>query len=128
MRKLLLFPTLATAALTYAVSLAPVASAEPNPVGCEKEYFCVFERPGQTGRVMVKTKGNWTGSVSGQSIFNNGIAHPGADHIQLTYAYQGHTYEKCVHYNPGPEEYKLDFAEGVTFTKATWRGECGPGE
>ncbi|MCK8678527.1 MULTISPECIES: peptidase inhibitor family I36 protein [Streptomyces] len=122
--------TAATAGAVIVLSAitAPAALAEPSPVGCEKEYFCVFERPGQTGHLMVKAKGNWTGSIDGQSIFNNGTTHPNADHVQVTYTYRGNTYEKCVHNNPGPGEYKMDFTEGVTFKKATWRGECGPDE
>ncbi|MCS0637539.1 peptidase inhibitor family I36 protein [Streptomyces sp. LP05-1] len=127
MRKRLLVPLLASTALTCAVTLAPTAHAEPNPPGCDKEYFCIYAGEGQTGQLLVKSKGNWSGSVSGRSVFNNGIPYPNADHIQLTYTYQGHTYEQCVHYNPGPGDYKMNFAEGVTFTRATWRGECPSG-
>ncbi|MFK4116976.1 peptidase inhibitor family I36 protein [Streptomyces longwoodensis] len=119
----LALPLLAATALTGLV-LAPTASAEADPPGCPKEYFCIYAGEGQTGQLLLKTQHSWTGSISGRSVFNNGIPYPNADHIQLTWTYQGNTYEQCVHYNPGPGEYKFDFYEGVTFTKATWRGEC----
>ncbi|MFG3250303.1 hypothetical protein [Streptomyces sp. NPDC048187] len=124
MRKRLLLPLLASAALTGVVALAPTASAEADPPGCGKEFFCIYAGEGQTGQLLVKSQHSWTGSVSGRSVFNNGIPYPDADHIQLTWTYQGATYGQCLHYNPGPGTYKLDFAEGVTFTSAKWRGEC----
>ncbi|MET9800115.1 hypothetical protein [Streptomyces sp. NPDC006368] len=120
--------TLVTAALsaTFATLtvLAPAASAEPDPSGCPKENFCVYAGEGQTGALVLKVTDNWTGSVSGRSVFNNGIPYPNADHVQLTWTYNGGTWEECLHYNPGPGAYSLDFAPGVTFTKVVWRGEC----
>ncbi|GAA4798838.1 hypothetical protein [Streptomyces ziwulingensis] len=117
-----------TAALSAAVAvvtvMAPVAAAEPDPSGCPKENFCVYAGEGQTGAVVLRVTDDWTGGVSGRSVFNNGIPFPEADHIQLTWTYNGGTWEDCLHYNPGPETYKLDFAPGVTFTKVVWRGEC----
>lgn len=115
-----------SAAFAASVALAPAASAEPNPPGCEKENFCIYAGEGQTGQLLVKTKDNWTGNVAGRSVFNNGIAYPNADHVQLTWTYNGGTYEECLHYNPGPDPYpyKLSFAEGVAVTKVVWRGEC----
>ncbi|MFG3102256.1 hypothetical protein ACGFZL_17270 [Streptomyces sp. NPDC048182] len=124
MRQRLLLPLLASAALTGVLALAPTASAEADPAGCGKQFFCIYAGEGQTGQLLVKSQHSWTGSVSGRSVFNNGIPYPDADHIQLTWTYQGATYEQCLHYNPGPGTYKLDFAEGVTFTRAKWRGEC----
>ncbi|MFD3514742.1 hypothetical protein [Streptomyces sp. NPDC058657] len=113
-----------TAVFATSLVLAPAASAEPNPSGCEKENFCIYTGEGQSGQLALKVTDNWTGSVTGRSAFNNGIPYPGADHIQLTWTYNGGTYEECLHYNPGPGTYKLNFAEGVTFTKVVWRGEC----
>ncbi|MCS0606464.1 hypothetical protein NX794_35440 [Streptomyces sp. LP11] len=119
-----LVPLLASATLAGVIALAPSASAEPNPPGCDKEFFCIYAGEGQTGQLLVKSQHSWYGSVSGRSVFNNGIPYPNADHIELTWTYNGGTYEQCMHYNPGPGDYKLDFTEGVTFTKAVWRGEC----
>ncbi|MEG8274871.1 peptidase inhibitor family I36 protein [Streptomyces sp. AHA2] len=111
-------------AFTAVLAASPSASAEPNPPGCEKGYFCIYAGEGQTGQLLVKSEGNWSGSVSGRSVFNNGVEFPGEDHIQLTWTYNGGTYEDCLHYNPGPGDYKWDFTSGVVFTKAVWRGEC----
>ncbi|GHH45494.1 peptidase inhibitor family I36 protein [Streptomyces candidus] len=126
LRALVAVPVAVSALFAASLALAPAAAAEPNPPGCEKEYFCLYAGEGQTGQLLVKTKGNWTGSVAARSAFNNGIPYPNADHVQLTWTYQGATYEQCLHYNPSPDpdHYKLNFAEGVTVTKAVWRGEC----
>ncbi|WP_105971945.1 peptidase inhibitor family I36 protein [Streptomyces geranii] len=124
MRKRTIALTAASAALAGVVAMAPAASAEPNPPGCEKGYFCVYSGQNQTGTLVVKTFGDWSGSAGGRSTFNNGVAAPGADHIQLTYTYHGATYERCLHFNPGPGDYKLNFDTGVVFKSAVWRGEC----
>jgi hypothetical protein len=113
-----------SAAVGVVTAVAPAAFAEPDPSGCPKEYFCIYAGQGQTGAVVLKVTDNWSGSVSGRSVFNNGIPYPGADHVQLTWTYNGGTWEECVHYNPGPGTYKYDFEPGVTFTKVVWRGEC----
>ncbi|WP_219825433.1 hypothetical protein [Nonomuraea typhae] len=117
--------SLITAATVLAT--APPASAEPSPPGCPKGYFCAWEpgSPPWTGRVVLKTWGNWSGNVTTGSLFNNGIPQPGADHVQVNYDRFGTTWSECLHYNPGPGTYKLDF--GVAYaeiTSVTWRGEC----
>lgn len=116
--------TAASAALAGVVAMAPTASAEPNPPGCDKGYFCVYSGENQTGTLVMRTAGDWSGGVSGRSVFNNGVIHPGADHIQLTWTYDGSTWQECLHYNPGPGQYELNFDSGVVFKSAVWRGEC----
>lgn len=124
MRKRSLAVLAATAAFAGVVAAAPTASAEPNPPGCGKGNFCIYSGANQTGRLLVKAAGNWSGSVSGHSVFNNGNRYPGADHISLTWTYNSRTWTDCFHYNPGPGKYKANFVDGVVFKKATWRGEC----
>ncbi|MER5887591.1 peptidase inhibitor family I36 protein [Streptomyces sp. NPDC001941] len=120
--------TIATAAVTAAFAAvfatAPTASAEPSPPGCPRGNFCAYSGGGQSGALLLKTAGNWSGRIDEvRSVFNNGVRYPGADHVQARWQYNGSNWERCVHYNPGPGEYKIDFV-GVTLTGATWRGEC----
>jgi hypothetical protein len=109
------------------LALAGTSAAEPNPPGCPKGYFCIYSGFDQTGTLLFKTASNWSGSVSGGlSVFNNGVRFPGADHVQLYYTYSGlpGTYSTCIHYNPGPGEYKINFLAGHAFKTVVWRGEC----
>ncbi|WP_349636874.1 hypothetical protein [Streptomyces sp. 549] len=73
---------------------------------------------------MVRSAGGWSGSAAVGSVFNNGVPYPGADHIQLTWTYNGSTWTRCLHYNPGPGQYKINFTSGVVIKSARWRGEC----
>ncbi|GAA3020467.1 hypothetical protein GCM10020229_34580 [Kitasatospora albolonga] len=113
-----------SAALATVLVAAPTASAEPNPADCPKGYFCAWEGPDQTGRQVVRTAGNWTGWAWYQSYFNNGYVSPGADHVDLHYNWQGLDGSFCVHYNPGPGNYKGSVSPGVVITGVVWRGEC----
>jgi hypothetical protein len=116
----------AAMALSGFIAMAPPASAEPNPPGCPRGSFCAYWGPNQTGPLLLADDGNWSGQIAGvESVFNNGTAWPGADHIQLAYRERGVNKSVCIHYNPGPGAYKMNFAfPGVTITSARWRGEC----
>ena len=124
MRKRLLGTLAAAAAFTGVMATAPSASAEPNPPGCPKGYFCAYSGENQTGRLVLKTAGNWSGNVTFRSAFNNGVVFPGADHVNMTYAMPGGSETVCLHYNPGPGTYKGNAAPGVSVTKVVWRGVC----
>jgi hypothetical protein len=104
-------------------SAAP-AAAEPSPAGCTKGYVCGYSGTHQRGWPALKARGNWSGRVAVRSIFNNGQRQPGADHVQLEWLYRGKKWSACLHYNPGPGLYKLNFKPGVWITRSTWRGEC----
>ncbi|MEU9015416.1 peptidase inhibitor family I36 protein [Streptomyces sp. NPDC048479] len=107
------------------IALAPTASAEPNPAGCPKGYFCAWSGPDQTGSLVLKTAGNWSGSVAFRSVFNNGYRLPGADHVDMTYWYEGDgTATSCLHYNPGPGAYKWTAPYTEVIYGVRWRGEC----
>jgi hypothetical protein len=118
--------TIATAAAMLGViASATTASAEPNPPGCPKGYFCAYSGPDQTGSLVLKTAGNWSGQVRFQSIFNNGYAFPGADHVDMTYWYEGDgNATSCIHYNPGPGLYKWTAPYTEVLYSVRWRGEC----
>ncbi|MFJ8936525.1 peptidase inhibitor family I36 protein [Streptomyces sp. NPDC102365] len=118
--------TLATAAAMLGViASAPTASAEANPPGCPKGYFCAYSGPDQTGTLVLKTAGNWSGQVGFRSVFNNGYAFPGADHVDMTYVYEGDsTVTSCFHYNPGPGQYKWTAPYTEVVYGVRWRGEC----
>src|SRR5690349_3171123 len=90
------------------LATASAASAEPNPPNCPKGYVCIYSGYDETGSLLVRSAGNWTGSTSAGSVFNNGLPDPGLDHIQLTWVYLGATFSRCLHYNPGPGTYKMD--------------------
>ncbi|MFJ5266617.1 peptidase inhibitor family I36 protein [Streptomyces sp. NPDC088387] len=124
MRKLALSTLAAAAAFAAVVVTAPTASAEPNPPGCPKGYFCAYSEPDQRGTLLLATAGNWKGEIhSVGSVFNNGYVAPGADHIQLSYGYTTEVRSLCLHYNPGPGQYKANIIY-ATIGSATWRGEC----
>lgn len=124
MRKRAALGAVAAAAFATVLATAPGASAEANPPGCPKEYFCAYSGQNQTGQLVVKTKGNWSGNVVFGSAFNNGVRFPGADHVDMTYAVDGGTETVCLHYNPGPGAYKGNAAPGTRIVKVVWRGEC----
>ncbi|GAA3134797.1 peptidase inhibitor family I36 protein [Streptosporangium carneum] len=124
MRKRVVSVLAASAAFISVMATTTGASAEPNPPGCPKGYFCAYSGPNQTGTLVLKTAGNWTGGVAFQSAFNNGYALPGADHVDMTYDWQGLQETVCLHYNPGPGQYKGNAAPGNALVKVVWRGEC----
>ncbi|MER6914555.1 peptidase inhibitor family I36 protein [Streptomyces sp. NPDC000594] len=112
------------AALAGVLGLAPSASAEPNPPGCGRGYFCAYSGADQTGRLVLRTAGNWSGNLAVGSIFNNGVVHAGADHVDVTSVLGGQPSTDCFHYNPGPGTYKANAAPGLNITRVVWRGEC----
>lgn len=116
----------AVAAFAGVLGTAPAASAAPNPPGCGKGYFCVYSEMSQEGRLVLKSAANWSGRVTGQSIFNNGTPLPGFDHIQVEWGWEGGggRSSNCLHFNPGPGAYALSFGANAVITKVTWRGEC----
>ncbi|MGW5861260.1 peptidase inhibitor family I36 protein [Streptomyces sp. NPDC055239] len=118
----------AATAMAGVLAVAPTASAEPSPPSCPKGYVCVWNGESTAGPTAFKTQGNWHGSHTFRDrnglVFNNGVAYPGADHIQVTWTYGGSTGSKCLHYNPGPGDYQNVFSAGATLTSLVWRGEC----
>lgn len=111
-------------AFTGVLATAPTAAAEANPPGCGKGYFCAYSGPNQTGRLVLKVAGNWSGNLGVGSIFNNGVRYPGADHVDVTSYLGGQPSTDCFHYNPGPGRYKANAESGLTITRVVWRGEC----
>jgi hypothetical protein len=112
------------AAFAGVLAVAPSASAEPNPAGCGKGYFCAYSGANQSGRLLLRVAGNWSGNLAVGSIFNNGVAYPGADHVDVTSYLGGQPSTDCFHYNPGPGKYKANAEAGLTITRVVWRGEC----
>ncbi|GAA1138823.1 hypothetical protein [Streptomyces javensis] len=118
-----------SAALVAVLAGAPTASAEPSPPGCPSGNVCVFDsNVGTVGPAVIKTTGNRRGShqtsIVGSTIFNNGTRQPGHDHIRATWVLNGRLYDRCLHVNPGPGDYKLIIGGHATITSLTWRGEC----
>ncbi|MEV6133587.1 hypothetical protein AB0M05_43450 [Streptomyces violaceusniger] len=118
-----------SAALVAVLASAPTASAEPTPPDCPSGNVCVFDsNVGTDGPAVIKTTGNWRGShptgIVGSTIFNNGTRQPGHDHIQATWVFNGQTFGRCLHFNPGPGDYKLIIGSKATLTSLAWRGEC----
>jgi len=124
-RKRLLGTLTTAAAFAGVMTTGPTAVAEANPPNCPKGFFCAYSGENQTGSIVVRTEGNWSGNVRFRSAFNNGNPFPGADHVNMTYAVSGGGGETvCLHYNPGPGTYKGNAAPGVSITRVVWRGEC----
>lgn len=111
------------AAIAGVLGAAPAASAAEVPPGCDRGYFCIYSGDSGTGQLVLKSDGNWSGRVTGRSVFNNGAPLPGLDHIQVEWTGLG-SGSQCVHYYPGPGHYGLDFRYDAVITKVTWRGEC----
>ncbi|MEV7424557.1 hypothetical protein [Streptomyces sp. NPDC091212] len=63
----------------------------------------------------MKAYGNWSGSVSGRSVFDNGNVRAGAGRIRLTWTYNGGTWTDRFHYRT---------VTGVVLKKAVSRGDC----
>ncbi|MFI9102217.1 peptidase inhibitor family I36 protein [Streptomyces fildesensis] len=129
MHKKIVVALAAAASLAGIIATAPTASAEASPPDCPKGNVCVWDSDVTGGPTVIRTEHNWYGSHTfghwGGSIFNNGVRYPGADHIQATWTFDGKTWDRCLHYNPGPGEYAIrGFAPGVTITSLVWRGEC----
>lgn len=114
----------ASAAVLGVIAIAPSASAEPSPPDCPTGNVCAWSSSGYHGPTILKTEGNWSGSLRVGFIMNNGFPSPGSDHIQATWVFEGRTWDRCLHFNPGPGEYKLSFPTGVELKSLTWRGEC----
>ncbi|MGW3425996.1 hypothetical protein [Streptomyces phaeochromogenes] len=112
------------AAFLGVLAVSPTASAEANPPGCGKGNFCAYSGPNQTGQLVLKVAGNWSGNLSVGSIFNNGVVFAGADHVDVTSFLGGQPSTDCFHYNPGPGKYKANAEAGLTITRVVWRGEC----
>lgn len=129
MRKRLFGALVTTAVMVATIGLTPAAAnAEPSPPDCPPGNFCAYSGPDQTGTLLLKVGSNWTGWVPGvRSVFNNGTYWPGADHVSFGYydPVTG-TYRSvsCLHYNPGPGDYKVNFSWAMTAVSVTWRGEC----
>lgn len=115
----------AAGAVLVTMSTTHSASAESNPADCPKGYVCAWSTTAYGGPALIKTTGNWQGGAQVGAVFNNGMPYPGADHIEATWVWEGKTWSRCLHYNPGPGEYKLTFPLGVLLTSLKWRGECG---
>ncbi|WP_371784683.1 peptidase inhibitor family I36 protein [Streptosporangium subroseum] len=116
----------AAAVLLAVVGLAPAAQADSAP-GCDPGAFCVYSGWNQTGYLLLETQSNWNGTfIHGvHSVFNNGNPCRKCDHVDLTIfvPYVGN-YTKCIHYNPGPGEYKVSFDQPIEIRGVVWRGEC----
>lgn len=124
-----LIGALATSAAVIAtIGLSPApAYAEANPPNCPKGYFCMYSGQNQTGTLLARTLNNWSGFQEGvQSIFNNGSACSGCDHVYVLHYYVQRNETVCLHFNPGPGRYKLNWAGGAIVKGVEWGGECPP--
>ncbi|WP_327407500.1 hypothetical protein OG458_00405 [Streptomyces sp. NBC_01281] len=114
----------AAGALAASVAISGPASAEVAHRTCPKGAFCAYSGDWETGRVLLATQGNWSGTIYNvQSTFNNGYRDPGADHVQLGYEASGISYSICIHYAPGGGQYEHHW-NNITVKSVRWRGEC----
>jgi len=114
-------------------ALGPVEtnSGPGAPPGCRPGDFCGTSGFSGSGTLLIRVPGESTQHFAGVfSIFNNGNKLPGLDHVQLDWTNRNGTRaSKCVHYNPGPGVFAVNFLDGpITVTRIHWRGECGPNE
>lgn len=107
----------------------PVAQAVrvPPPPGCADGAFCAYAGVDFTGARLLATQGPWQGSIGNvKSVFNNGRRDQNRDHIRLVFFWNGTGLldEACIHYNPGPGAFWINYPGGVRIMEAHWRGEC----
>ena len=129
-RKTLMFA--AASLMTVSAATAASASSGPAPTGkasCPPKYVCVWDNNTFSGKPALKSQGNITRTLKsgdGISIFNNGRAYPGKDHIYYKYYYPsgGGMQRGCLHY-PGdsPSTHRSATAR-VVFESVRWGGEC----
>ncbi|WP_328906526.1 peptidase inhibitor family I36 protein [Streptomyces sp. NBC_00234] len=104
-------------------TLAPSAFAAKSD--CPRGYVCVWNNTSFSGPPTWKSQGNLysKSSAAGISIFNNGVADPGADHIwwKATWA-NGQKSNGCLHYPPDGSSFVL--YGSVKLDSAVWGGEC----
>jgi hypothetical protein len=100
------------------------------PAGCRAGDFCGTSGLVGTGTLLFRIPGDSTQRFSGvRWVMNNGNPQPGVDHVQVDWIRSNGTRDTtCLHYNPGPGVFTLNFTSPVTITRIRWRGECGPGE
>lgn len=123
--------TLAVAGLMTLGAASAAASSGPALTGkssCPRSYVCVWDNDSFSGNPRWKSQGNLGAhkSAHGLSVFNNGVRHPGADHIRYkyTYAINGRTHYGCLHY-PGDTPNSVTAIDTtVTLNYAKWGGEC----
>ncbi|WP_404198930.1 peptidase inhibitor family I36 protein [Streptomyces tauricus] len=58
------------------MTIAPNASAEPSPPDCPTGNVCAWSSDGYHGPTILKTEGNWSGSLRVGFIMNNGFPSP----------------------------------------------------
>ena len=112
--------TVAQAADAGAADLGVRAKAD-----CPRGYVCVWNNTSFSGSPKWKSKGNLYNLTSskGVSIFNNGVASPGADHIRFKYTWPHDSYGTgCLHYPP--DRSTTQIGEAGTLNYAKWGGEC----
>ncbi|WP_306317434.1 MULTISPECIES: peptidase inhibitor family I36 protein [unclassified Streptomyces] len=103
--------------------------AEPgarSKADCPRGYVCVWNNTSFSGKPKWKSKGNLYDlkSSKGVSIFNNGWASPGADHIRFKYTWPHGSYGVgCLHYPPDGDT-TTQIGEKGTLNYAKWGGEC----
>ncbi|GAA0477029.1 peptidase inhibitor family I36 protein [Streptomyces stramineus] len=116
--------TAAVILMAAGVVMAPSASAAKGD--CPREYVCVWNNTSFDGAPAWKSKGNLYNlkSSAGMSIFNNGTAYPGGDHIRWRATWSsGQTSSGCLHYPPDAGNSFILYGD-VTLNSAVWGGEC----
>lgn len=125
MRKRSLGMIAATGALAVTAGFTGTAAASGVGVtaACPSGAFCMYTGSNQTGTMYPKY-GNWSGTIPGiKSVYNNGNPHPGYDHVNFTYTYNGNTFTHCFHYQGDDTPYKKNYV-GVTAKKVVWHRAC----
>ncbi|MER7173548.1 peptidase inhibitor family I36 protein [Streptomyces mesophilus] len=127
-----------TAAAAALVAVPGTAQAGNSTVkGCPSGYVCAYDGTGLSGSIVRKTEGSWTATgYKVKSLFNNGRAQTGADHIRykgiISYGDGWYaTVKGCLHYSTGSAADAGSYASfpyKARISTATWGGECGSGE
>ncbi|MET9862370.1 peptidase inhibitor family I36 protein [Streptomyces smyrnaeus] len=115
------------------VSTVSAASALEGPAltgkaSCPPKYVCVWDNNSFSGKPKWKSEGDLNKdmrSQNGISIFNNGRAYPGKDHIRYYYRMWSGEYARgCLHYPGDSPSTVVTWDKPVTLEYARWGGEC----
>ncbi|WP_415950069.1 hypothetical protein [Streptomyces sp. KLOTTS4A1] len=131
----------ATTAAAAAIVAVPGSAQAGNYTvnNCPSGYVCAYNGSNLSRTIVSKSSGSWTGTgYQIKSLFNNGKAYAGADHIRYTgtiYYTDGSfaNVTGCLHYNTGSSSpssgsYVNFPGEATKISTAKWGGECNSNE
>ncbi|NJP92418.1 hypothetical protein HCN51_23600 [Nonomuraea sp. FMUSA5-5] len=122
MRKLLMIMAVAVLAMTGLSGPATAQTATAAAWECPGGYVCFYGSQNGVDKIC-QTAVSGAFTCNGvRSLFNNGFAAPGLDHVDL-YGPSG-GYFGCFHYGWAEGRYNVATGFAINIARVQWRGEC----